>query len=178
MTTPAYYLRGGEEYQPRVIAKRLGLTFDEGNLLKYLLRAGHKPGVSRLEDLEKLLDLAQKMVDEERAELAAKTPEPFVGVHCPATGGECKGRCVGATCEKLERATVVGFQGSERHITASWVSAYGRETIQTGLLENLVRSLCGTFPDGWVGTHNGRRYGGGMIDGAVYLTPVLDVRDR
>lgn len=174
MTTPAYYLRGGEEYQPRVIAKRLGLTFDEGNLLKYLLRAGHKPGVSRLDDLEKLLDLAQKMVAEERAEPS----EPFVGVYCPATGGECKGRCVGSTCERLERATVVSFCGSERDVTASWKSAYGPETIQTGRLENLVRSLCGTFPDGWMGTHNGRRYGGGMIDGEVYLTPVIEESDR
>lgn len=178
MTTPAYYLRGGEEYQPRVIAKRLGMTFDEGNLLKYLMRAGHKPGVSRLEDLEKLLDLAQKMVDDERAETAEtdETAKPFVGVHCPATGGECKGRCVGSTCKRLEKATVVSLSGSEGTGFLATIGGVPRASGWT--IEVLCERLSYSFKEGWVGTHDGRRYGGGMIDGEIYLTPVLDVRDR
>lgn len=48
---PEHYNRGGIEFVDIVDSYQLG--FYEGNIVKYLLRAGKKPGNSKLQDLKK-----------------------------------------------------------------------------------------------------------------------------
>lgn len=48
---PQHYTRGCVE--THVFIESLGLNFNRGNVLKYLVRAGHKPGSDELEDLRK-----------------------------------------------------------------------------------------------------------------------------
>lgn len=59
---------GGTHYHtmpmsPFAIIDAFGLDFYGGNALKYLLRAGRKPGVSAVEDLEKGLHYFSEMVE-------------------------------------------------------------------------------------------------------------------
>lgn len=60
---PAYY--GGEDdpFEPIKIIEALGLGFNTGNALKYLLRAGRKPGVAYAEDLQKAVWYLQREID-------------------------------------------------------------------------------------------------------------------
>lgn len=60
---PAHY--GGEDdpFEPIKIIEALDLGFNTGNALKYLLRAGRKPGVSYAEDLQKAVWYLQREVD-------------------------------------------------------------------------------------------------------------------
>lgn len=61
---------GGTHYHdmpisPFAIIDAFGLDFYAGNVLKYLLRAGRKPGVSRLQDLEKAHHYLGELIDRE-----------------------------------------------------------------------------------------------------------------
>lgn len=53
VTRPAHY--GGDEnpHEPIKVIEHYGLGFCLGNALKYLLRAGRKPGESVIKDLKK-----------------------------------------------------------------------------------------------------------------------------
>jgi len=55
---PAHYNQGKVE----VIDVVEDLLFNRGNAIKYLLRAGHKPGSSELEDLRKALFYVQREI--------------------------------------------------------------------------------------------------------------------
>lgn len=64
---------GGTHYHdmpisPFAIIDAFKLGFYDGNVLKYLLRAGRKPGVSRMEDLEKAEHYLAEMIERERTE--------------------------------------------------------------------------------------------------------------
>ena len=66
---------GGDHYarhpiQPWDVIEEYGLDFWEGNALKYLLR--RKPGVPRLEDLQKLRHYVDKLIDREIAREEAR----------------------------------------------------------------------------------------------------------
>ncbi len=54
MNHPAHY-GGDTAYEAIKIIEALGLNFHTGNALKYLVRAGKKPGVSAAEDLRKAI---------------------------------------------------------------------------------------------------------------------------
>ena len=58
---PDHYLYGGIEPWDFVIDQDLG--FLEGNIIKYICRAGHKPNESRLDDLLKAKAYIQKLID-------------------------------------------------------------------------------------------------------------------
>lgn len=47
---PAHYA-AGREYEPIDVIADWGLDFDLGNVVKYVSRAGRKPGASAAEDL-------------------------------------------------------------------------------------------------------------------------------
>lgn len=51
-TSPKYYTDQGQ-YAPNLIIEHYDLNFHLGNTLKYVLRAGKKPGESKLDDLRK-----------------------------------------------------------------------------------------------------------------------------
>ena len=51
ITAPPYYLRGGIETADYIEAKRL--NFNLGCVVKYVSRAGYKPGATMLDDLRK-----------------------------------------------------------------------------------------------------------------------------
>lgn len=51
VTDPSYYRLGG--IQPIEVIEAWGLSFCLGNALKYICRAGFKPGAHRLDDLKK-----------------------------------------------------------------------------------------------------------------------------
>lgn len=62
---------GGTHYHdmpmsPFEIIDAFGLDFYTGNVLKYLLRAGRKPGVSRLQDLEKAHHYLEEVLQREK----------------------------------------------------------------------------------------------------------------
>lgn len=50
---PAHYGGKDNPYEAIKIIEALGLGFNLGNCLKYLARAGRKPGADTLEDLKK-----------------------------------------------------------------------------------------------------------------------------
>lgn len=50
---PAHYGGKDDPFEPIKIIEALELGFAPGNALKYLLRAGRKPGVAYVEDLKK-----------------------------------------------------------------------------------------------------------------------------
>lgn len=50
---PAHYGGADDPFEPIKIIEAKGLGFHDGNALKYLLRAGYKPGESRAKDLRK-----------------------------------------------------------------------------------------------------------------------------
>ncbi len=52
MNRPAYYDPESEQ-EPLKVIRAWGLGFCLGNVLKYIARAGNKPGVEALDDLEK-----------------------------------------------------------------------------------------------------------------------------
>lgn len=60
-------------FSPFDIIDAFGLDFYAGNVLKYLLRAGRKPGVNGVEDLEKARHYLTELIDRERV---AAIPRP------------------------------------------------------------------------------------------------------
>lgn len=58
----AHYQRA---IQPWAIIEEWGLDFWSGNALKYLLRAGHKEGASRAEDLKKARHYLDYLIERE-----------------------------------------------------------------------------------------------------------------
>ena len=52
---PAHYGGADSPYEAKKIIRSTGLGFSTGNVLKYVLRAGKKPGQSKLKDLKKAL---------------------------------------------------------------------------------------------------------------------------
>ena len=53
--TPDYYI-SGRKYEPRKVIDDWGLDWELGSALKYISRAGRKPGNSTLKDLWKAKD--------------------------------------------------------------------------------------------------------------------------
>lgn len=60
---PAHYGGAHDPYEPIKIIEAKHLGFHEGNALKYLLRAGYKPGESRAKDLRKAAWYLQRLAD-------------------------------------------------------------------------------------------------------------------
>ena len=57
---PAHYLKGGIDTFDFIKAK--GLTYEEGNIIKYVVRSRHKG--NRLEDLKKASWYLRKLIEE------------------------------------------------------------------------------------------------------------------
>jgi ribosome modulation factor len=60
-------------YEPLKVIRAWGLGFELGNVLKYLARAGRKPGATRLEDLQKAATYLALEIEKEEAS-GAKMP--------------------------------------------------------------------------------------------------------
>jgi hypothetical protein len=58
-----YYGGADNPYEAIKVIEAWEVTFNIGNVLKYLCRAGKKPGVTRLEDLCKARDYLQREID-------------------------------------------------------------------------------------------------------------------
>ena len=67
MKTPPHYRSSEDPYEPIKVIRAWDLNFALGNVLKYVCRAGLKPGTPRLTDLEKALDYLQDEIASERA---------------------------------------------------------------------------------------------------------------
>lgn len=63
---PAHYAEG-RKYEPIDVIVDWGLDFLLGNVVKYIARAGRKPGSSKLQDLEKAAFYLQKALEVLRA---------------------------------------------------------------------------------------------------------------
>lgn len=63
---PAHYGGAGDPYEAIKVIEAWKLGFCLGNAVKYVRRAGQKPGQSRLKDLEKALWYLQHEVEHER----------------------------------------------------------------------------------------------------------------
>lgn len=50
------YYGGNNLFEPIKIIDHYDLNFDLGNVIKYILRAGNKPGEDKLKDLKKAYD--------------------------------------------------------------------------------------------------------------------------
>ena len=50
------YYGGNNTFEPIKIIDHYDLNFDLGNVIKYILRAGNKPGEDKLKDLKKAYD--------------------------------------------------------------------------------------------------------------------------
>ncbi len=66
---PAHYGGKGDYYEAIKVIEAWGLGFHLGSAVKYIARAGKKPGVSKLEDLEKAAWYLTRMVNRECAEI-------------------------------------------------------------------------------------------------------------
>jgi hypothetical protein len=53
---PDYYNQHPDGFRPRQVINAWGLGFDLGNAVKYIARAGKKPGQSREQDLSKAIE--------------------------------------------------------------------------------------------------------------------------
>jgi len=60
-SNPEHYRRGTIEPWDFIISQQLG--FLEGNIIKYITRAGHKDGESRIDDLAKAATYLRKLID-------------------------------------------------------------------------------------------------------------------
>lgn len=66
--------------EPIDIIHQCDYDFDTGNALKYLMRAGKKPGNERLQDLNKCLTYVQMAIDQARRQ---EPKQPEVEVKAP-----------------------------------------------------------------------------------------------
>lgn len=62
---PSHYC-DGRKYEPVKVINDWGLGFNTGNAVKYIARAGRKPGNSRLKDLEKAKQYLEFEIELER----------------------------------------------------------------------------------------------------------------
>ncbi len=58
ITDPAYYTEG-RKYEPRIVIRDWDLNFNLGCAIKYIARAGRKPGADTVEDLIKAMRYLQ-----------------------------------------------------------------------------------------------------------------------
>ena len=63
---PSHYCEG-RKYEPMDVIADWDLDFFLGSALKYIARAGRKPGCSKEQDLEKAIEYLQYVVDQEDA---------------------------------------------------------------------------------------------------------------
>jgi hypothetical protein len=61
------------DIQPFDVVKAWNLNFFEGNIAKYLCRAGKKPGVEKLTDYKKMQRYLEEMIDMEEKRLSTDT---------------------------------------------------------------------------------------------------------
>jgi hypothetical protein len=76
---PAYYTprRGVQSTRPDAIeiVQAFGLGFEAGCAVKYLLRAGRKPGASEVKDLYKAMEFIQRRINSLNMEGKADAPK-------------------------------------------------------------------------------------------------------
>ena len=65
LLTPDYY-KGKTGLQPKQLIKDFDLDFFLGNVIKYVCRAGKKPGATKLDDLIKAKDYLNEEIEKER----------------------------------------------------------------------------------------------------------------
>lgn len=63
--TPDYY-KGKSGLQPKQLIKDFDLDFFLGNVVKYVCRAGRKPGTTKIDDLIKAKDYLIDEIEKER----------------------------------------------------------------------------------------------------------------
>lgn len=63
MNRPDYYKKG-RTHEPKDVIKAFRLEFNLGNTVKYIARAGHKPGEPAQKDLDKALTYLQFEIDD------------------------------------------------------------------------------------------------------------------
>jgi len=81
ITEQPYYNRG--KIKVGVFIRDQKLCFDKGNVIKYVCRAGFKPGVSEVSDLRKAIDsllMLIQHIEEEAAEMETVTLSSLRGV--------------------------------------------------------------------------------------------------
>ena len=61
------------DIQPFDVVKAWNLNFFEGNIAKYLCRAGKKPGTEKLTDYKKMQRYLEEMIDMEEKRLSTDT---------------------------------------------------------------------------------------------------------
>ena len=64
--TPDYY-KGKGGIQPKQLIRAFDLSFFLGNVIKYICRAGHKHGESKLEALQKARDYLNDEIENEES---------------------------------------------------------------------------------------------------------------
>jgi len=90
MTAPKYYLiptRGKTHIQPWDISVELHHSYPRGAALKYLLRAGNKPGNAAVDDLRKAVRSIEREIEAIEADTAARLAK----VLAPKQKGKGKG---------------------------------------------------------------------------------------
>lgn len=65
VANPSHYCEG-RKYEPRKVIYDWGLNFNLGNSVKYIARAGRKPGNSAIGDLMKAMQYIQFEIEETR----------------------------------------------------------------------------------------------------------------
>lgn len=65
MNNQLHYGGASNPFEPIKIIDYYGLNFSMGNALKYILRAGYKPGEPKAKDLRKAIDYLQHEIDKE-----------------------------------------------------------------------------------------------------------------
>jgi len=71
---PDYY-NCDKKIEPIRVIQNWDMNFSLGNVIKYIFRAGSKPGASRLEDLEKAKTYLEFEIEEEREREAEECEE-------------------------------------------------------------------------------------------------------
>lgn len=74
MIRPEYY-KTSDKIEPIRVIQNWDMNFALGNVIKYIFRAGSKPGASRLEDLEKAKTYLEFEIEEEREREAEECEE-------------------------------------------------------------------------------------------------------
>lgn len=74
MIRPDYY-KCSKKIEPIRVIQNWEMNFSLGNVIKYIFRAGSKPGASRLEDLEKAKTYLEFEIEEEREREAGECEE-------------------------------------------------------------------------------------------------------
>lgn len=67
-------------YEAIKVIRAWDLNFSLGNVLKYVARAGKKPGASRLEDLRKARDYLDEEIASEAAKMSCESQAQTLGL--------------------------------------------------------------------------------------------------